>query len=893
MNVDRKKQYSAPKKVYLKVGSWHDINKYELILHFKQQTFISVVHTYRKLMVENNSKQITILSEVANIQQRRLMVQNYCLIWLDLNINKCKNNFQNILEQLRSIVSDINIFTDVDQCVDFLTDIDDQKVFMIISEISMECIIPNIHEILSLDSIYIFSDRKNIDEEWIKKWPKIKSTHPDITSICETLQQATKQCDQNLIPISFIPTNHGTINENLDQLEPLFMYTQIFKEILLEMDYNQQSINDFTAYCRNGDYGSLSNINKFQKEYCSTAAIWWYTYPAFIFSMLNRALRLMEADRIIKMGFFIRDLYYQIQELHHLQYHNHHGESLIVYRGQGLSKIDFEKLMNTKGGLISFNCFLSTSGNREIANGFVEIALTDPNLIGILFKMTVDTSVSSAPFATIDKVSYFKTEQEILFSMHTIFRIVDVVSINENNRLYQVELRLTADEDQELQILTAYLRNETSALTAWERLSKLLVSIGQYEKAEDFFKVLLEQTSIEKRKGLLYNQLGYIRERQCDYEKAIFYYEKSLEIKEKTHPPDYSALVICYNNIGEVYRNLEDYSKALSFYEKAISIQESSVSLFPPSLPASAYNNIGLLYTKMAQYSKALFYMKKALEIRQKTLPSNHPELALSYSTMGMIYDNMSQYSTALSFYGKSLEIHQKSLPPNHPSFIFSYNSMAKIFEKMREYSKSLSFHKKAIEICKETLPPNHRSLAVCYSNMALVYEHINDYSKALSFQQEALQILEKTLPLGHSDLAGIYTNIAGLYNSTGKNSQALSFYYKALEIYQKTFSPNHPLLATVYNNIGRMYQDAGNNREALSFYEKALEIREKTLPSYHLDFAQSYNNIASVHYHIGNYAKALFFLERALDISQRLLPTNHPHLQHVRKGIEMVKEKL
>ncbi|CAF1442378.1 unnamed protein product [Rotaria sordida] len=209
--------------------------------------------------------------------------------------------------------------------------------------------------------------------------------------------------------------------------------------------------------------------------------------------------------------------------------------------------------MNTKCGLISFNCFLSTSENREVADEFADIALPDPNLIGIIFKMTIHPSVSSTPFAAINEVSYFKTEQEVLFSMHTIFRIVDTISIDNNNRLYQVELRLTADEDQELRTLGEYIRNETSASTGWERLSKLLVGIGQYEKAEEFFKVLLEQTSDEQKKGLLYNQLGFIREHQRDYEKAIFYYDKSLEIERKTHPPNYSGLVTCYNNIGEVY----------------------------------------------------------------------------------------------------------------------------------------------------------------------------------------------------------------------------------------------------------------------------------------------------------------------------------------------------
>jgi hypothetical protein len=140
--------------------------------------------------------------------------------------------------------------------------------------------------------------------------------------------------------------------------------------------------------------------------------------------MLNRALRTLEGDTIINMGFFIRDLHQQIQELHRNQVSTYHGKSFTVYRGQGLLNTDFEKLLKTKGGLMSFNNFLSTSKNQKVSLVFAEGASTNTNMIGILFKMTIDPSVSSAPFASIQDVSYFQTEEEILFSMHTVFRIV-------------------------------------------------------------------------------------------------------------------------------------------------------------------------------------------------------------------------------------------------------------------------------------------------------------------------------------------------------------------------------------------------------------------------------------------------------------------------------------
>jgi hypothetical protein len=128
---------------------------------------------------------------------------------------------------------------------------------------------------------------------------------------------------------------------------------------------------------------------------------------------------------------------------------------------------------------MSFNNFLSTSTNREVSLGFTISASTKTDTVGILFKMSINPSVSSAPFASIQEVSYFQEEEEILFSMHTVFRIGDITKINDNNRLYQVELTLTADDDQQLRILTDQIREETPGETGWKRLGQLLLKLSQ------------------------------------------------------------------------------------------------------------------------------------------------------------------------------------------------------------------------------------------------------------------------------------------------------------------------------------------------------------------------------------------------------------------------------
>jgi hypothetical protein len=211
--------------------------------------------------------------------------------------------------------------------------------------------------------------------------------------------------------------------------------------------------------------------------------------------MLNRALRLMEVDLIIKMGFFVRDLHNHIVALHAEQYDGHdHSNAFTVYRGQGLSSTDFEQLMKTQGGLLAFNNFLSTSQNRAVSLEFARRTMQTSNLVGVLFILKIDPSISATPFANVENVGYYPGEKEILFSMHSVFRIGQVKQIDKNDRLWQVDLILTGDDDPQLHALTERMREETfSGSEGWDRLGMLLIKLGQFNKAEELYDILFFQ----------------------------------------------------------------------------------------------------------------------------------------------------------------------------------------------------------------------------------------------------------------------------------------------------------------------------------------------------------------------------------------------------------------
>jgi hypothetical protein len=121
-----------------------------------------------------------------------------------------------------------------------------------------------------------FCDNEAWHETWAKDWPKIKGVFTKIAPICEAIKEAARQCEQNAIAISFMPTGAASSKKNLDQLDCSFMYTQILKEILLSIKFEPQHFKKFIKFCRAEitDDHELANVQKFKREYGNKTPIW-------------------------------------------------------------------------------------------------------------------------------------------------------------------------------------------------------------------------------------------------------------------------------------------------------------------------------------------------------------------------------------------------------------------------------------------------------------------------------------------------------------------------------------------------------------------------------------------------------------------------------------------
>ncbi|CAF4035659.1 unnamed protein product, partial [Rotaria magnacalcarata] len=796
------------------------------------------------------------------------VIKNFIVIWLDTNINQSDEFTKNTITKLRYIISSVTTFTDTDECIAFSRNIIDDRLFMIISCSLAKQMKSLIQDIPQLHSIFIFCTHNSQDE-----CQKPKGMYNKIESICLELVRLIRMFEVDLTPISTVPVINSSTK--LDELDQSFMYSQLLKEIILEIQYNEkakQEFVDFISVYYSDNNVLLNKILEFQRDYKMHSAIWWYSKESFLYSILNRALRTQDIEVILKLAFFIQDLHCQVQKLHKEANYTTH---MTLFRGQGMTNFDFDNLKKNQGGLISFNNFLSTSIDHEVSLAFAESSRENPNLSGILFRLDINPKVSSTPFASLTNISHYSDfEQEFLFSMHTVFRIGEMKQLED--RLWQVNLTLTDDGDPQLKCLTDYMRNEIVGKSAWHRMCTLIHKMGKFDTAEKLYNNLLEAVSISELNlkeiltsiGPLYNGIATVYRSMGDYSNALAYLEKTLEIQQAYVPSDHSSLTSTYNNVAAVYQSMGKYANALSYFKKALQIQQK---FLPDDILAlsNTYNNMGAVYQSMEDYQTALSCYEKILETREKILPPNHPDLAATYNNTALVHQSMGNYSIARGYYDKTLKIQEKSLPFDHPLVATTYHNMGM-----------------SLRIQEKSLSSSHPDLATTYNNMGMVYHAACDHPAALVYLEKALNIQENSLPLNHLMLAAIYNSMGIVHKAMKNDAIALSYFEKALGIRERYLSPKHREIGETYNNISMVYKSMGNYSDALSYCEKSLEIEEQSATRNHPSLSIAYNNIGTIHKSMRNFQTALSYFEKALEIMKTFLPQNHPNLSYTYQNI-------
>jgi hypothetical protein len=104
-----------------------------------------------------------------------------------------------------------------------------------------------------------------------------------------------------------------------------------------------------------------------------------------------------------------------------------------------MTKGEINQMLDNVGGIVSMNGFFSTSRDIEQAIQFALKKSQRTDVVGVLLEVEGDINLDKMIFADIAQFSAFPKEQEVLFDLATIFRIVHV-EFDKGRNLWVIQL---------------------------------------------------------------------------------------------------------------------------------------------------------------------------------------------------------------------------------------------------------------------------------------------------------------------------------------------------------------------------------------------------------------------------------------------------------------------
>ena len=319
-----------------------------------------------------------------------------------------------------------------------------------------------------------------------------------------------------------------SVGKSTIEVRGQFVFFQTFFDCLQRMKSNKQDINELLS-CLEKNYENnttmLNCLHNFHDTYSPDKVFHWYTTEVFFYGTINTVLRKQDIHMIFLWRSFLFDMYNQLRDLQF-------DYQIKVYRGQNLSKSEFETLKKRIDKLVSSNSFWSTTTDREVAAFLIDSQAKSDEMVPVLFEIEADPlMVDTKPFADVSKYSEFKDEHEILFMFGSIFRVEKIYQ--EIEPVWIVKMRLCDDDDNDIQEVLKYIQRQNgNGETTLETLGKLMWHMGYHDLAKKYYSRFLKNPELDDLSRLrIYQDIAILESQNRSYNDSIKWKQKALELE--------------------------------------------------------------------------------------------------------------------------------------------------------------------------------------------------------------------------------------------------------------------------------------------------------------------------------------------------------------------------
>jgi hypothetical protein len=155
---------------------------------------------------------------------------NITLIWLDPNIDSSKD-VETAMKRLREINDYVIFYTELDQCLMRIQSIQNEKIFLITSDVRANELLPSMMNLDQVDSIFIFSMNKCEKKHSLNEYVEIVDIYENLDSLCLSIEEQIKIVEKKLETFSiFDQCQNSTTDLTKQSVE--FIWFQLLKNVI-------------------------------------------------------------------------------------------------------------------------------------------------------------------------------------------------------------------------------------------------------------------------------------------------------------------------------------------------------------------------------------------------------------------------------------------------------------------------------------------------------------------------------------------------------------------------------------------------------------------------------------------------------------------------------------
>lgn len=194
----------------------------------------------------------------------------FSFIWLDSNLEIKDNRFLN--EQLRSIINYVKKFEDIDECERYIQQTSSEdRLVMIVSGSQGQHLLPRIHRLRQITSIYVFCMDESKHKKWTEHFFKIKFVTSQLNDLIDCIKRDQTIWTKIQEPLSY-HSFHTNDDQSTSELNGKFLYSQLLFDCILQIKPNDKDKIELIALLKQQHVDNaieIANIDDFDRNYCS------------------------------------------------------------------------------------------------------------------------------------------------------------------------------------------------------------------------------------------------------------------------------------------------------------------------------------------------------------------------------------------------------------------------------------------------------------------------------------------------------------------------------------------------------------------------------------------------------------------------------------------------